>query len=169
MLFRSKNTGIQDAGGIGIWGDGSKVILNEGVISNNKTQYNHAGGVYVYGSNTNTNAPSFTMNGGQITGNVANGQGGGLWDYYYNSITITGGTIENNSASNSGGGWFHSGTGDKYTLSGGIIRGNTSNKGGGIFVNGGSLNLAGPVKVYNNTDSTGRSNLYYGEIGRAHV
>lgn len=158
----TKNTGIQDAGGIGIWGDGSKVILNEGVISNNKTQYNHAGGVYVYGNNhTTSNLASFTMNGGQITGNVANGQGGGLWDYLNNSVTITGGTIENNSASNGGGGWLHSGFGDNHTLSGGIIRGNTSNRGGGIVVNSANLNLAGPVKVYNNTDSTGRSNLYY--------
>lgn len=128
----------------GVYGDcgsayRSAITLNDGKISNNRATGTTGGGLYVIGD--------FTMNGGQITGNTAADNGGGLavgmsadnpWaaDARLNGGSITG----NHSAANGGGIRVTGGANDLYpklTLSGTAISGNTAAlKGAQVHVGG---------------------------------
>jgi parallel beta-helix repeat protein/predicted outer membrane repeat protein len=77
--------------------------------------------VYVDSSGT------FTMSGGEISGNTASYYGGGV--YVSGTFTMSGGEISGNTASStSGGGVYVYGT---FTMSGGEISGNTASGSGG--------------------------------------
>ena len=93
-----KITGGTDSG---IFVQGGTLVMNDGEITNNtaggsKTQ-GHGGGVHV-----NNDKSSFTMNGGTITGNTANVQGGGVF-VQNGTFTMNGGEISNNTAKWGGG------------------------------------------------------------------
>lgn len=75
---------------------------------------------------------TFNMYGGSITGNNAGNLGGGV--HTYGIFTMTGGEIKNNKAGNCGGGVFNNKT---FTMTGGSITGNNAAKhGGGVYVFG---------------------------------
>ncbi|GBU27051.1 hypothetical protein R84B8_00572 [Treponema sp. R8-4-B8] len=109
-------------------------IINEGakIIGNTIHStffYNDCGGGVVIANGT------FTMNGGEISGNKAispDSLGGGVF-IMNGGITINGGEISGNVSGASGGGVFV--TSGTFTMSGGEIFGNTaSDNGGGVSV-----------------------------------
>lgn len=110
---------------------------------------------------------SFTMYGGTITGNHANGSGGGVCIEGTNgSFTMYGGSITNNSATGSGGGVYVDGKNSSFTMYGGTITNNSAkNSGGGVYV--GSENqkyvwVGGNAQIAGNTaDSKTDSGIYF--------
>jgi uncharacterized repeat protein (TIGR02543 family) len=122
---RSSNTASLvrvNSGGTLVMESGSKITGNR--------SSDQGGGVNVCGG-------TFTMSGGEISGNTANngslGEGGGVY-VSSGTFTMNGGEISGNTASY-GGGVFVLGT---FTMSGGEISGNTaSNYGGGVCMSGG--------------------------------
>ena len=83
---------------------------------------------------------TFTMNGGIISGNKVNGDGGGVavWN---GSFTMNGGTISGNTASCGGGVYINNGY---FTMNGGTISGNkASDVGGGVQVDRGTFIMHG--------------------------
>ena len=98
---------------------GGSLILNSGakIIGNKASTY--GGGVYVHLRG------SFTMNGGEISGNTA------------------GSSVGYGDTSTCGGGVYINFLADNFTMNGGIITSNTANKGGGVYgtvlMNGGEI------------------------------
>ena len=108
-----------------------ELIMNAGAkITSNKnlSTYCYGGGVYVDRGGT------FTMNGGEISGNSAAGSyyryGGGVYVEGGGTFTMTGGKISGNSGN---GGVYVTGT---FTMNNGEISGNSGNSGGGVYVTG---------------------------------
>lgn len=96
-----------------------------------------------------------------ITGNTANGDGGGLYIYSDgadNSISITNSNITNNDAADGGGAMIESIAGN-VTIQGGIVSGNVAGRGGGVFGSTddtGSVTISGALITGNEaTDSGG--------------
>jgi hypothetical protein len=108
-----------------------KVTLTGGlVLAGTGNPVDNIRGLYVSDS-------TFTMDGGEISGNYVSGNGGGVY-VYSGTFTMNGGKISGNFATNSGsshgGGIFTSGT---FTMNDGEISGNfTAYNGGGIYNNG---------------------------------
>jgi hypothetical protein len=120
-------------GGTLVMNTGSKIIGSGG------------GGVYVTGTFTSfyggevSVSGTFTMNGGEISGNNNNNTlssygGGGVY-VEGGTFTMSGGKISENSSS-SGGGVFVSSREGNFTLNGGMISGNSAAGGGGVYVAG---------------------------------
>jgi hypothetical protein len=133
-------------GGILVFGKG-ELVMNGGTIKDNTaTGPDSAGGVYVYFS-------TFTMTGGEISGNKntnLNLGGGGV---QVHGITEEGdiatfnmsgsAVIKNNEAATSGGGVFIR-YGAEFNMSGGEISGNKANGGGGYgYGYGGGVIVSG--------------------------
>ena len=114
------NAGTGDGGGIYLFDTGT-VTMNGGTISGNTAAT--GGGVYARGI--------FTMNGGYIgAGNTATDNGGGVYLYSSGKFTLDGGNITNNIASSNGGGLYVQGT---FILAKGAVSGNTAVNGGGVY------------------------------------
>ena len=135
------------SGGTLVMESGSKITGNSNSAS--ASAYG-GGGVYV-------NSGTFTMNGGEISGNTTSGTySGGCGVYVYSGMfTMNGGEISGNTTSgtyNDGGGVSVSfGT---FTMSGGEISGNTSSRnGGGVYVYG-TFTMSGG-EISGNTASYG--------------
>lgn len=177
-------------GGVAI-NDGSFEMYG-GEIANNSTYLNigsqpgYGGGVYLSSEEGYSGAPAtdisgdvtFTMTGGSIHNNHAQGVGGGILTFpsggYKVSLNISGGEITENFTEDSGGGICMYFTDSILNMTGGEISNNTAQKyGGGIYqyntldstINGG--------RIINNTASYGggvhlyfssRLMLYSGEI-----
>jgi hypothetical protein len=128
---------------------GGNLVLKDGAKISDNTVY-YGGGVYVDGgtftmsggeisgnssSSSNgggvfVNGGMFTMSGGEISGNEAYSYGGGVFVNSSGTFTLSGGTISGNTAHAYGGGVFVYGT---FTQSGGTISGNSATWGGGVF------------------------------------
>ena len=159
-------------GGIGI--NGGLVICDGATIKSN-TAIKNGGGVYIFkgefslengtiGENTLTTtgtdgngagvivAPNgtFTMTGGEISGNAATSCGGGV--YVSGAFTMSGGTIGPNTAQVFGGGIYNEGT---LSITSGTISENTSSDRGGGIYNKGTLTISGGEVSGNK--STGQS------------
>jgi hypothetical protein len=111
--------------------------MEGGAIKGNESDID-GGGIYV----EDTKA-TFTMKGGEISGNKAlnpgSGKGGGVCAGAYGIFTMEGGTIKDNEAAIEGGGVYVAGTNSRFTMKGGDINGNkalntSSGKGGGVCV-----------------------------------
>jgi len=149
--------------------NGGMLKLKKGIIANNISITEQGSGVYVgYGSsfnmeggyiNSNTasvssnngygggvyNNGTFTMSGGEISGNSSGGSssayGGGVYNNNNGIFIMSDGKISGNSAYNGGGVYINSGT---FTMSGGEINGNNApNMGSGVFIRFGSFNMEG--------------------------
>ena len=140
-------------------GSSAKLELKNGKISGNsyRSTYSCGGGVYV-------NSGTFTMSGGEISGNTMGGSGD--WDNYaygggvYNTGTfiMSGGKISDNTidcfsttwyrSDSYGGGVYNAGT---FTMTGGTISGNkvtarsnySRSYGGGVYVSSGTFTMSG--------------------------
>jgi hypothetical protein len=92
--------------------------MNGGEISGNNTTNGSGGGVYVY--------DLFIMNGGKISNNATSGSGsdgGGVYVYSYGIFNMRDGEISGNTAVRNGGGVYISGT---FLTGGAVIYGNNA-------------------------------------------
>jgi uncharacterized repeat protein (TIGR02543 family) len=159
LVGRSSNNAslVSVSGGNLIMNDGSKITGNTYSSNSYSTD---GGGVYI-------NSGTFTMNGGEITGNTVSctsssysGHGGGV---YINSGTFNmySGTISGNTSSDGGGGICI--IGGTASIFGGVISGNEGKSkygGGGIFVfMGGTLTMYGG-KISGNTSGRFGGGVY---------
>lgn len=133
--------------GAGVEAQQSDFTMYGGKITNNhviKGSNNEGGGVNMHTGGT------FTMYGGEMSGNACSDTGGGVISAG-TYLKLYGGTISNNTADKRGGGVF---TNMTLTISDGItITGNKSEQGGGIYtydeditINGG--NITGNTATY---------------------
>lgn len=133
--------------GAGVESQLSDFTMYDGKITNNHVingSNNEGGGVNMHTGGT------FTMYGGEISGNACSDTGGGVISAGA-YLKLYGGTISNNTADKRGGGVF---TNMTLTISDGItITGNKSEQGGGIYtydeditINGG--NITGNTATY---------------------
>jgi hypothetical protein len=133
-------------------GSGGALVMNSGskISGNTNTTYNYyGGGVYV-------DDGTFTMSGGEISGNYASSTsysvGGGV--YVSGGVfTMSGGTISGNTAGYYGGGVNVSG--GVFTMSGGTISGNTASYGGGVLVDSNGTFTMGGGTISGNTAYNG--------------
>jgi len=148
-----------------IWVDsgGTLVMKADAIITgnrNNSTGSTSAGTVRVTGTGS-----SFTMQGGEISGNRANIGGGVAVLGNTGSFTMRGGKISGNTASSNGGGVFVEGS---FTMMGGEISGNRANIGGGVYVIAGSFTMqGGEISGNRGGDSAlnGTGGVYVGSSG----
>jgi len=144
---------------------GGTLIMNDGSAITGNTASTNGGGVRV-------DSGTFTMNGGEISGNTAinYGRGGGVYlisEYYGTSATFTmnGGVISGNAADGYGGGvYVDSGT---FIMKGGEISSNRAGGGGGVAVDGagdfsGTFTMSGGVISGNTAGSGGGGGVYVG-------
>ena len=143
-------------------GSGASLTLCDcstgGVLTGGSDSARNGGGVYVAGGGT------FTLTGGNITGNTA-AAGGGVYVDEGGTFTMAGGSINNNKATSGGGGGVMVNLGT-FTLSGGSITGNATNdetygSGGGVCLYG-TFYLSGDSIIQNNTKAGATDNLYLG-------
>ena len=109
---------------------GAQITLNSGEIYGNEA-HKHGGAVQIFGGDSNDNATAvFTMNGGTIRNNKADGVGGGIAVSDYSSFTMNGGTIKDNATtdySKRGGGVGFADANTEMAISGNaVISGNTT-------------------------------------------
>ncbi|MDR0495670.1 MAG: MBG domain-containing protein [Treponema sp.] len=120
-----------------VWVNGTLELKN-GTITGNEFASRYlwsasngaGGGVLIHSGGT------FTMSGGEISGNTSssNGAGGGVYILSGGTFTISSGEISGNTAKYGGGVYIDSG--GTFTMNGGEISGNTAGYGGGVYVNG---------------------------------
>ncbi len=146
----------------------------------NKAKY--GGGVYVVGGGTlNMSGGKFTMSGGEISGNTATSNGGGVGVYSGATFEMNGNaSITDNKATTGNGGGVYEG-GGTFNMSGGasISRNEaTTGNGGGVYVGGGVFTMSGGSITSNHTandtygggvyvDTHGEFNMRGGTIGGA--
>lgn len=122
-------------------------VADQGRITGGNSSSATGGGVLV-------NSSSFTMQGGNITGNRNTNDsqgGGGVLLNGNGSFSMQGGSIANNEALNWGGGVYSSSSGD-FTMTGGSITGNKSAQ-GGVFSYS-SISLGGTAVIQGNMTTT---------------
>jgi hypothetical protein len=120
------------------------VLKNEAKITGNSTS-----GVSV------ERGGIFTMQGGEITGNTADGNGGGVRVADGGTFIMQGGKIWGNTANSTGGGVYNAGT---FTMQGGEITENTANFNGGGVYNFGIFTMQGG-KIAENTAGGSTSHM----------
>ncbi|MDD4389263.1 MAG: S-layer homology domain-containing protein [Eubacteriales bacterium] len=109
------------------------IVANQGKITGGFSSGPASTYVYNGGCVDVNNHASFTMTGGNITGNKSTNSspgGGGVYVDQYGSFIMTGGSIDNNEALYWGGGIYANGS---FTMLGGSITGNKSKNGGVYF------------------------------------
>ena len=108
---------------------------------------------------------TFTMNGGTITKNDAGSSGGGVYVSSGSTFAMNGGTIAGNNAGSSGGGVYLS-SGSTFTMNGGTITGNNagSNGGGVCLYSGSTFTMNGGIITGNNSTNNSYKNIYSGGV-----
>jgi hypothetical protein len=120
---------------------GGTLVMNAGSKMSDNSWSGYGGGVNVY-------TGTFTMNGGEISGNTSSSSGGGV--HVGGTFTMNGGEISGNTSSSGGGVCANS----TFTMSGGTINGNTaSGSGGGVYV-GNTFTMSGGT-ISGNTAPSG--------------
>jgi len=126
------------------------LIMNTGTtitgnLIYNTTSTDFGAGVYVSDG-------TFTMDGGEISGNFANASSGGGIVVSNGIFTMNGGLISNNIAVYGGGINIAKGT---FNMNGGEISGNSGSRGGGIYVANGIFNLNEGIISNNSISGSG--------------
>ena len=144
-MFGGKISENEASYGGGVCGDGQKVTMKGGIISNNTSREN-GGGVYLARG-------TFEMSGGTITKNTSKMLGGGGVYKAAGTFNMSGGAaiIDNTSTSSGGGVYNATGT---FNMSGGEIKENKSDtKGGGVYNESNSsakIIMSGQAEISNN-------------------
>ncbi|MCZ0861616.1 InlB B-repeat-containing protein, partial [Methanocorpusculum sp. MG] len=139
-----------------VYGSGSTFYMYGGKISENG-----GSGVYMSGiERTPTTYSIFRMYDGEISGNKADNNGGGIFAHAYSRIWVLGGKISNNTANKNGGGiYFTGGSGASCSVTGGEISGNkANNNGGGMYIFAvDEVHINGNTTFTENTASSGQA------------
>ena len=153
------------------------MLLSGGAIKNNQAK--NGGGVYNAGNYLNVNVSelsnddpkvTLTVTGGEISGNKAMENGGGVFCAGYNAgyrggsnydsaaFAMSGGRVADNSAVNGGGAYYEAGG---IVLNGGAISENTvTDNGGGVFVISDDFTVSGSASVTGNRRGNAENNVY---------
>ncbi len=133
----SGNTAKENGGGVYV-NTNATFTMEGGTIGGNKANSSsnscgNGGGVYV-NTNATFDMTGGTISENEAISNSIYGSGGGVY-VYSGKFSMVGGTIGGNTANGHGGGVFNRGT---FTMEGGTITGNTAvtQSGGGVVVNG---------------------------------
>jgi len=130
--------------------NGSSFTMNNGVtITGFKSSSIYGGGgVYL-------NNGTFTMEGGEISGNTATTTGGGVYSNY--SFTMKGGKISGNTATTTGGGVYMTSSASSFSMMNSCeISDNTATgNGGGVYLNGGTFTMDNSGKISGNKAVSG--------------
>ena len=121
-----------EGGTIRYWSDlsdGLWTLKTDDSISEHMTVGGVITGGYAYDGGGVFNHGTFTMYGGNITGNSASNYGGSV--YNEGTFTMNGGSITGNSAIEAGGGVANYDS--SFTMKGGSIRENSAKSGGGVY------------------------------------
>jgi len=140
-------SGIIALGGGSVWVEGTFNMNNNAKIFNNKSTENSGAGVWVLKNGI------FTMNGGEISGNTAYIDGGGV-QAYGGKFYMYGGKISGNTSltGSGGGGVAVLDSGSIFNMSGGEISGNNKARyGGGVHVYLGSFTMSNNAIISGNT------------------
>lgn len=136
-----------ERGGAFYGADNARFVMNAGKVSENYSEVGGGGAMYIWGGTSNYS--TFTMNGGEIIGNMAkNGGAGGAVHIDDGSgknaaFIMTGGLLSGNKAA------------DK--------NGNGSKLGGAIYVkNGGKIKLGGSAVIAVSDESDSCNDIYLG-------
>ena len=149
--------------GVGMY-NGASFVMNDGLITENKTTWTKNGGA---GVNGYVCSAGFTMNGGEISKNIATGNGGGV---LMNSMpfTMSGDAVikENTSAASGGGLAMNSNSASIFTMSGNaVIKDNSSAGSGGGISGGYAIEMKDNALVEGNTASgTGGGIIHSGTL-----
>jgi predicted outer membrane repeat protein len=160
--FNMNGGEISDNGGGGIELDYGNFSMTGGKITGNWVTGNYLD-YYGGGNYKSGNVSQCVISGGEISGNTAKSEGGGI--YSYALLIITGGEIKNNTAS-AGGGIYVDGT---VNMSGGIVSGNNATgSGGGIYAEafektslGGIVYGSDAYPTLRNTSGNGEGHAVY--------
>ena len=109
---------------------------------------------------TPCNLTGGVITGGDSSGGDSSGEGGGVY-VDGGSFTMEGGNIAGNIA-NHGGGVSICGSTGSFTMTGGSIAGNRANYGGGLYVNSSTVTLSGGSITHNTTPGYGGGVYVYG-------
>ena len=143
-------------------GGGTLEMKTGSKITGNTTTYGGGVGVFSNGGGGVFIGGTFTMSGGEITGNTADDSGGGV--YVQDSsvtFTMTGGSITGNTTSTTGGGGVHISFGCTFTMSGGDITDNTAKvNGGGVYVQTSAFTMSGGSITGNTASNGGGGGVY---------
>jgi hypothetical protein len=126
--------------------NGAHVTLTGGlVLAGTGDSADNIRGVYVHTNST------FTMNGGEISGNSTTNHGGGVF-METGTFIMNDGVISGNSVIGNGGGGVFVGTGT-FTMNGGEISGNSASAyhGGGVYIDLGTFIMSGSAKISGNS------------------
>jgi uncharacterized repeat protein (TIGR02543 family) len=133
---------------------GGTLVMNTGskICGNTSLSSSYGGGVYVANG-------TFTMSGGEISGNTTF-SGGGVY-VVSGRFTMSGGTISGNTASRYGGGVYV--VSGMFTMNDGEISGNTASRyGGGVYVDSGGVFTMSDGEISGNTAHCYNSSPSYG-------
>ena len=108
---------------------------------------------------------TLTLWNGDITGNNAVSNCGGVYVSSGSTFAMNGGTIAGNNAGSSGGGVYLS-SGSTFTMNGGTITGNNagSNGGGVCLYSGSTFTMNGGIITGNNSTNNSYKNIYSGGV-----
>ena len=148
----SGNITAGGGGGILLEGAGSEMVMTGGEISGN-TAGDTAGGAYISSGTT------FTMEGGKISGNTA--KTGGAIRMYKSTVNLKAGQVTGNKATSNCGGVYVTYTESTLNLMGGEISKNVSgsNAGGVLVENKATMNFSSG-KVTGNVAKSGGGGIY---------
>ena len=160
--------GVTLSNGLSTYSGGGLYVTTDGniTLTNNAITGNSADG---WGGGINVNLYSgekLTLTNNTITNNAAGKGGGGVKAYEGTTTTLTNNTITGNSAGIEGGG-LSAESCDRLTLTGNTIANNTADKGGGVNV---YLSHDGTLSLTTNTITNNSTNLTdYGYGGGLNV
>jgi hypothetical protein len=126
------------------------------------------GGEYSYGGGIRANDVTLDVNDCVVTGNVANGSGGGIYIEGYSLLTVNNSTISNNLAQYGGGGIATSDYGSAITIQQSSLTGNKAKYGGGIAIHTDSykpLTITGSSISGNQASPNYVIGQYFGGVG----
>lgn len=142
-----KNCQASSFGGA-IYSNGT-ITVNGGEYINNESTNNVGGFIYSYRNNNNSGCGVVNVNGGTISNNSSDGDGGAIYNTYI--VNLNGGTIANNTSNSGMGGGVNGAT---ININGATITGNYGDSaGGGVY--GSTVNFTSGSISNNSTDSEG--------------
>lgn len=155
------NRADDEGGGIYI-DEGTATIMNAELVGNTCLD-GDGGAILVNDDGTGANLTAITAC--YISGNNAEGDGGGIAITDENYIQIANCIITSNTAGDEGGGVYFNAYGDGCCMTGCTITSNTANRnGGGIYLYD-TVAIGGKMVVKDNSAGDGRNNLYnYGYL-----
>lgn len=166
IIENNKAIGSNGLGGGVYIQSGGKMTISDGKVRNNTAT--GGAGIYAFRAMPSASDITVTMSGGEISGNISDKYGGGIY-VDKSTVNLNGGVIRGNKSNLNGGGInVYDGI---VTMTDGEISGNTSDNGGGVYVNAttsaadrGKFTMTGGT-INGNTGTSKGSGITIEELG----